>query len=315
MPLREDFTIPASGLNLRIAATSLLPSPSTQNEKHKPPVIIMAHGIGAVKAAGLLPIANRLVSAGYAALLFDYLHFGESDGQPSNVLSVPRELQDFKDVIAWARAQSENWDTKRVVVWGTSFGGMHVTSLMSEDSGLAAGIMQCPCVDGLAAARKMSLSRTLRMMPYSVADWLRSFVSEEPIYVPLFGEGDGDGVGAGTDSPPAVMSGPEVVKGWKRMCTDKDAYFPNKLAARSLLSLPFFRPVLRVHRSVRPLLVVLPTWDTLAPLEEAEDVVRLAPLGEGLRVPGGHFDVYEGGVAFERNMQGQLKFLERVLAR
>ncbi|KAJ5105279.1 hypothetical protein NUU61_002626 [Penicillium alfredii] len=162
----ENVMIPASGVDLRISATYLIP----ENAHPKPPLIIMGLGIGAVKAAGPLPFAERFVAAGYATLRFDYLFFGESEGKPANLMSIPRELQDFLDVVAWARQQDNQWDVNRLIVWGTSFGGMHITALMAEDHGLAAGIMQCPCVDGLAAVMKVSLWRTLRMLPFILGD-------------------------------------------------------------------------------------------------------------------------------------------------
>lgn len=48
-------------------------------------------------------------------------------------------------------------------------------------------------------------------------------------------------------------------------------------------------------------------------MKAAEAAVRNAPLGEELRVPGGHFDLYAGGIAYDANLSGQLAFLERIL--
>ncbi len=79
------------------------------------------------------------------------------------------------------------------------------------------------------------------------------------------------------------------------------------------MNLSFSRPLLSVHKSVKPFLFVLPTFDHEAPLEAAEEAVRLAPRGELWRVPGGHFDLYKGGIAYERNIEGQLEFLKRIM--
>jgi dienelactone hydrolase len=40
------------------------------------PVVVMAHGIGGVKAAGLAPFAERFAASGFAAMVFDYRHWG-----------------------------------------------------------------------------------------------------------------------------------------------------------------------------------------------------------------------------------------------
>lgn len=296
----QETMIPATGVPLRISVSFLLPDDTAP----KPAVLVMGHGIGGIKAAGLLPFAKTFSKAGYAAIMFDYLYFGESEGTPRNLMSISRELQDFRDVVAWARQQHDLWDTHRVVIWGSSFGGMHVTSLMAEDHTLAAGIMQCPCVDGYAAARMLPAVAVLRTSLFALGDWLSSFVSAEPIYLPLVDDGT---------SKPAAMPGPEALAGWDSLLPGATAQPMNKISARTILAIAFSRPINKINRSVKPVLLVLPTWDNQAPLAAAAEAARLAPLGEAARVPGGHFDVYEGGVGFEENIHRQLSFLKRVV--
>ncbi|TDZ31028.1 hypothetical protein C8035_v001879 [Colletotrichum spinosum] len=110
------------------------------------------------------------------------------------------------------------------------------------------------------------------------------------------------------------MASHEVMEGWSRLAPERGEDWPNAIAARSLLSIVTSRPLLHVHKSAKPYLVVLPTWDHEASLDAAEECVRRAPLGEGLRVEGGHFDLYKGGISFEKNVKGQLRFLRRVLS-
>ncbi|KAH8697971.1 Alpha/Beta hydrolase protein [Talaromyces proteolyticus] len=303
MPRIENVLILATKTkNLKIAATCLIP----ENSDISPPVIVMGHGFGAVKAAGLFPFAERFVQAGYAAVMFDYLYFGESDGTPVNKLSISRELQDYRDVISWAREQSGKWDTSRVIAWGTSFGGMHITALMAEDHDLVAGIMQGACVDGFAAATKNPILKTLRQLPLSLCDWVLSlFSSTRAIYVKLVGNKE-------NSLTTAMMSGSEAMEGWQRLTKSLDSEFMNKVTARTILKIPFSRPIKQIHRSTKPLLVILTTWDHQGPLHKAEDAVRLAPHAQGFRVPGGHFDLYEGGVAYEQNITRQLEFLQEV---
>ena len=45
--------------------------------------MVMAHGIGAIKAGGLAPIAERFCREGFAAIVFDYRQWGGSTGQPA----------------------------------------------------------------------------------------------------------------------------------------------------------------------------------------------------------------------------------------
>ena len=44
--------------------------------------LVMGHGLGGTREAGLKPFAERFAEEGYHVVLFDYRHFGASDGQP-----------------------------------------------------------------------------------------------------------------------------------------------------------------------------------------------------------------------------------------
>jgi len=64
------------------------------------PAVVMAHGIGAIKAGGLAPFAERFREEGFAAIGIDYRNFGGSGGQPREVLSVPRQRADYSTEMA-----------------------------------------------------------------------------------------------------------------------------------------------------------------------------------------------------------------------
>ena len=69
------------------------------------PAVVMAHGIGGIKAGGLAPFAERFREEGFVAIAFDYRNFGGSGGQPREALSVPRQRADYSTVIGWAVEQ------------------------------------------------------------------------------------------------------------------------------------------------------------------------------------------------------------------
>ena len=56
----------------------------------RPPVVVMAHGLGGVREMRLDAYAERFAAAGYVCLVFDYRHFGASGGQPRQLLSIRR---------------------------------------------------------------------------------------------------------------------------------------------------------------------------------------------------------------------------------
>ena len=138
------------------------------------PAVVMAHGIGGIKAGGLAPFAERFREEGFVAIAFDYRNFGGSGGQPREALSVPRQRADYSTVIGWAGEQPYI-DTHQIIAWGTSFAGMHIVELAVSDTRLAAAVAQAPLTDGLAAAmmapaqKRESTLRTRLARPCRVA--------------------------------------------------------------------------------------------------------------------------------------------------
>ncbi|OAA74895.1 hypothetical protein LEL_06883 [Akanthomyces lecanii RCEF 1005] len=272
---------------------------------HRPPaVVVMGHGLGAIQAAGLEPFAVTFSTQGFIAITFDYMCWGESEGQPRGLLSLSGQLQDWRGVLSWVRKQPQRFDVNRIVVWGSSLGGIHITSLLAEDHGLTGGIAQCPCVDGLKATLKVPLAMSLCLLGHALYDYFLSCLGLGPHYIATATDGS-------RETWPAVMEGDDTREGWKRT-TPESVPFPNKIAARSIFSLMGNRPILKIHKSVKPYLIVLPEWDNQAPLDSAEEVVWRAPFGEDFRFRGGHFDLYYNGIAYEENIRAQLNFLERI---
>ena len=52
------------------------------------PLLVMAHGLGAVRTMRLDAYAERFSAAGYACLVFDYRNFGDSEGEPRQLLDI-----------------------------------------------------------------------------------------------------------------------------------------------------------------------------------------------------------------------------------
>jgi uncharacterized protein len=264
------------------------------------PAVVMGHGLGAVKAGGLAPFAERFCREGFAVVVIDYRHWGDSSGWPRDVLSVPRQREDYSTAIGWAAAHP-NIDARRIFIWGTSFAGMHVTALAASDTRLAGAIAQCPLVDGLAGATKIRPRRSIRLMSVAVADWIGSRFGRQPIYLPINVEPGQWGV---TDTSDALFG--------KQLVTPAEpADWNNRVAARSLLSISRHRPVRRAASIRIPILLVVAETDTQAPLTPALRVAELAPYAELHRSKGGHYDVYQGGAAGDEVLGVEVEFLRR----
>jgi pimeloyl-ACP methyl ester carboxylesterase len=290
---RTDVRIPA-GHGEEIDAWVYLPDGPGPH-----PVVVMAHGIGGVKAAGLAPFAERFADGGFAAVVFDYRHWGRSTGQPRQLLSIRRQLDDYRTVLAWVRAHAE-FDATRVFVWGTSFAGMHVVELAAAEPGLAGAIAQCPLVDGLAGVAQIPFSRGLRLAAHAVADLFGSALGRPPHYLQV----------SVPSGQLGVIATEDAMAGYARLDPGDDSW-PNDITARSVLDVTVRRPVRRARRTRCPLLMVVAEHDTTAPTGPALTVAARAPRGELYRSRGGHYDVYAGGLDHDNVLRVEVEFLRR----
>ena len=118
-------------------------------EDGRRPCVVLAHGFGGTVDSGLMPFAERFAAAGLDALAFDYRHFGTSDGQPRQLLSISGQLEDYEAAIAFARSL-DGVDPDRIVLWGSSYSGGHVVAVAVADGRVAAVISEVPAMDGVA---------------------------------------------------------------------------------------------------------------------------------------------------------------------
>lgn len=263
------------------------------------PTVVMAHGIGGIKAGGLAPFAESFVDAGFAAIVFDYRHWGGSSGQPRNLLSVRRERQDYRTVLSWAR-RHEALDVDRLFIWGTSFAGMHIVELAATEPGLAGAIAQCPLVDGLAAVTNVPVARGLRLTATALADIAGTWMGREPRLVPI-------------SVPPnefGLIATDDALEGLHRL-DPGDGSWPNDITARSVIDIAVHRPVRKARRIGCPILMVVAEQDTMAPTAPAVRVAARAARGELYRSRGGHYDVYEGGLDHTNVVRVEVDFLRR----
>ncbi|HTM86404.1 MAG TPA: alpha/beta fold hydrolase, partial [Mycobacterium sp.] len=161
---REDVRFP-SGADL---ISAWLYRPDGDGEA---PLLVMAHGLGAVRTMRLDAYAERFRAAGYACLVFDYRHFGDSDGQPRQVLDIAKQLADWAAAVGYARTLP-GIDHDRIALWGTSFGAGHVIATAAKIPGIAAVIAQCPFTDGVASARAVKPTTLARLSALATRDVL-----------------------------------------------------------------------------------------------------------------------------------------------
>lgn len=152
------------------------------------PCIVMGHGFGLTRACGLREIGVAFAKAGYAVLLFDYRGFGDSSGEPRQLISFRKQLEDWAAAIDFARARPEI-DSSRIVTWGFSLGAGHALTAAARDERVVAVVAVVPMFDGvsstLAAAKHWSLPNFLRIAARAGKDLIGSWFGRRPTMVPL----------------------------------------------------------------------------------------------------------------------------------
>jgi len=266
------------------------------------PCVVMAHGFGLTREHRLAQYAEPFAAQGYHVLVFDYRHFGASDGEPRQLLSVPRQLQDWQAALDHARTLP-GVDPERIGIFGPSFAGGHAVVAAARDGRVKASISMCPMMDGraafLRAVRNSSIGLALKATTFGAIDLLRTAVGGRPKTMPA----------AGAPGTFAALTSEDTVPGYEAL-TGGD--WTNEVAARIALFVSLYRPVREAHRVACPLLMLVCDEDTVAPVSAALAAAGRAPHCELHRFPIGHFDIYEGE-HHERALALMTDFLRRNL--
>ncbi len=267
-----------------------------------PPVLVMAHGLGAVKELRLAAFAERFQAAGYACLVFDYRHFGDSEGQPRELLSIRRQREDWKAAVRFARSLP-GVDSSRVVLWGTSFGGGHAIATAAADHEVVAAIAQCPFTDGLASTLRLSPMSSLRLTRAAIKDRAAQVAGRSPVRVKV----------AARPGEVGLMDAADVVAGVFGLLEAAgitEAEYHNDVPARIALEIPLDAPGRNASSVQCPILFCVCDNDSVAPAKATLRHAAKAPRGEVQRYAAGHFDIYLGE-HFERLTTDQLSFLAK----
>jgi len=295
MSKRQDISFQSAGQTCR--GWLFLPATSSAG---KAPVIVMAHGLGGVKEMGLEAYAQRFVAQGYACLVFDYRHFGSSDGEPRQLLDIGKQLQDWQAAIDYARGLPQV-DGSRMALWGSSFGGGHVLVAGSRNPQVAAVIAQCPFTDGVSSALAMDPLSSLKLSVLAIADSVGALFGRQPIYVPL----------VAAPGELAMMNTADAKSGYLGLVPEGLA-FRNEVAARVVLGIFGHAPGRIARKSTVASLLCVCDTDSVAPAKATLKHAAQMPSAEVKRYPLGHFDIYSGH-GFEQVVDDQLEFLGRQL--
>lgn len=266
------------------------------------PLVLMAHGFAAEKSFGLIPYAEVFVRRGLAVMLFDYRHFGASDGEPRNLVSCRRQREDWQAALDFAR-RLPGIDSSRIALWGSSFSGGHVVECASRNPDIAAVVAQVPMLDVPGSLGKYGLKYLCQATWHGLRDVLRAVTFRSPHWVPV----------VGMPWQFAVMNKPGCFEGYRRL-VPAGSDWENSCPARILLTSLVHRPIATAANIQAPTLFVVAEQDQLIPARTVRKAAGRMSDATIVSVPGDHFAPYFGDV-FHHVAQQEADFLEECLLR
>ena len=299
-PSRKDVSFKVKGK--LISAWLYLP----KNLFASVPCIVMGHGLGGTKDMGLESYAVRFQQAGFAVLAFDYRHLGESEGEPRQLIWIPKQLEDYKAAINYARNLNVV-DSSRIALWGTSLSGGHVIVNAAKDESIACVCSQVPLLDGRVSAmmaykhKKVNFKHSFRMIMHGQRDFVRSWFGLSPHKVPIVGK----------PGSIAIMAFSEAYETFVKLAPED---FVNEACARIFIRFDKFRPIKYAQKVRCPVLLQVCDKDIGTPMSLVEEAKkRMGKLVENVHYPIDHFDIYEG-INFEKAVSDQLEFYKKHLS-
>ena len=266
------------------------------------PCVVMGHGFSGTQDR-LFDNAERFAEAGLAALTFDYRSFGESGGEPRQVVDVKEQLEDWRAAIHFVRSL-EGVDPDRVALWGSSLGGGHVIVVAAEDPRVAAVVAQIPFNGFPRRVEGRSTLDTLKLLWAMGVDAARGRLGLAPHYIPM----------VGAPGEVAVTATPQAQEHIATLSGEtRDSLWRNEVAPRGLFGMMRYKPGEAAQRLAMPLLVCVAEFDRESPGELTRQLAERAPHGELRRYPGTHFDFYRDPVR-QRVLADQIHFLKTHLA-
>lgn len=260
----------------------------------------MAHGFSGVREQRLDAYAERFAASGIAVLLFDYRHFGASEGEPRQLVSIRSQLEDWEAAIRTAR-ETPGIDAARIALFGTSFSGGHVQTLASRDARIAAVVAQVPLCDGVRNLPALGLMHALRLTLAGLRDRIHALLGMEPYKVPAIGAPGSD----------AVMTTPGIVDDFAAL-DPPGSTWRNEVCARVMLEFGGYRPGREASKIRCPILYTIAERDGLTLASLAHEAAARAPHAEVAAYDCDHFEVYVEPM-WDRVVAAQEAFFTRTL--
>lgn len=275
----------------------------TDPEARNLPAILMMHGWGGIQDALTTPFYQAFLDAGFAVMTFDYATWGDSQGLPRNQINPWQRVRDADAALSHLKSQIQV-DPRKIVLWGTSFGGGHAVELAAEHPSLLGLIAQVPMLDG----RDALLATPLAQMPKLFSSAFKDLIPfSAPTYIPVVAP-EGEFATMNRDDAYSVL-----MRGMQQAGVANTDRYDNRVTARSILNIGLYRPFKKLKHIKVQTLLLGGSRDSVAPFS-AQKIERWNnPYLQYKTLDADHFEPY-----FEPclsvNLGYQLAFLRQLLA-
>ena len=252
--------------------------PDTTPDVTGVPAIILCHGFAGIREILLPPYAEAFAGAGFAALIFDYRGFGDSEGERGRL--VPAEQRaDIRNAITFLETLPEI-DADRIGLWGTSFGGANAICTAARDNRVKCLAVQITfgsgermVASGLSDAEREKLLSTIQKA------WQRAVTKNKPLYLTL----------------DQILTDPDS-KAFYQQMVERVPKLKTRLPLLTIRESMEYRPEDCLAAVQVPILIIGAEQDIVCPLEESKTLFAKARPPKELTLIAGarHYDVYEG---------------------
>jgi len=260
----------------RIAADLYLPENCAEGQRL--PAVILCHGFSGIRTILLPPYAEELARSGFAALLFDYRGFGDSEGERGRL--VPSEQRvDIRNALTFMQSRDEV-DPERIGLWGTSFGGANAICTAAVDRRVKCLSVQITFGSGermvgagMSDGEKQKLRATLDKA------WQRAVVKNKPMMLAM-----------------EQILTDEDSKAFYAKTVAEHPEFKTKLPLTTIRESLEYCPENCLERVRVPIMFIGATGDIVCPVEETRILHAQAHEPKGMLIieDARHYDVYEG---------------------
>jgi len=270
----------------------------------RPPVVVVLNGLALqCDFSGVPEVVNTALDNGCACAVFDYRHFGASDGIPRHHVNCRRQKEDARLVVRFLQSDSiasQLVDSTRVALHGVSNGGGYALQMSAECDtlGISAIVATVPRLNTpvstvlLRSVREPTIVVAfIRLLAIIMLDALLAcFLARQRakhgmpyLYVPVR---DAPGRPAPIQAPSSLVNKavpPKPRGGW---C--------NKLSAASLRNLMSSEPPSKVAMVSRvPVLLIGAKEDKTCPMKPMIELAERAEKVQFVSVPGEHLDIFK----------------------